>query len=132
MLFCLRKIAVYFQNFFYARSNRLFQESQQGACALLSLYRAENKLDRRVQNSRSRQTAKNALRGFINIFPHRPDRNKKRRYRTRPSYTNRFLTNIEQCKCTHFFDRLAITAYTRKNADPTCRCVRRAAFAPKH
>ena len=27
MLFCLRKIAVYFQNFFYARSNRLFRQS---------------------------------------------------------------------------------------------------------
>ena len=32
MLFCLRKIEVYFSKFFYARSNRLFRQSRRGIC----------------------------------------------------------------------------------------------------
>ena len=38
MLFYLRKIEVYFQNFFYARSNRLFRQSQAQAHAYAFVY----------------------------------------------------------------------------------------------
>ena len=103
MLFCLRKIEVYFQNFFYARSNRLFRQSHSSAyCTAVFMCKSKRPRITRgplpVQNMNLRRNAGYAVISFFCV-PQRPDHRRKGRLppRTTQRQTRRPLPGSSCC-----------------------------------